>query len=179
MKKALLILCTPWILGVGSLHAATNLTLVVGKTMTNAVLNVRAGQLAEILYAKLGYIYGYESARVTVSFGEDAFRVENYYGAPGNVYGPSTTDRMPAVAGPATITLTGITPQGGYCTIRVTDIDGSFTPSNAVVVPADAAGPVNIILESSVDLITWSAAQPGHYAASTAKRFFRVRAEKN
>lgn len=50
------------------------------------------------------------------------------------------------------------------------------TPSTAVVIPTDASGPVQIILESSTDLISWNAASPGSYGASTANRFFRVRA---
>jgi len=39
----------------------------------------------------------------------------------------------------------------------------SFTPSNAVVVPDDSGAPVQIILESSTDLVTWTAALPGTY----------------
>ncbi len=50
------------------------------------------------------------------------------------------------------------------------------TPSNSVVIPTDATGPVNVVLESSTDLVTWTAANPGTYGASTTKRFFRVRA---
>ena len=50
------------------------------------------------------------------------------------------------------------------------------TPTSAVVIPTDATGPVNVILESSTDLVTWTAANPGTYGASTTKRFFRVRA---
>ncbi len=53
---------------------------------------------------------------------------------------------------------------------------GSSLPSNTVVIPADAAGNVNIILESSTDLVTWTAATPGSYGSSTSKRFFRIRA---
>jgi len=49
-------------------------------------------------------------------------------------------------------------------------------PTSAVVIPTDATGPVNVILESSTDLVTWTAANPGTYGASTTKRFFRVRA---
>ena len=52
-------------------------------------------------------------------------------------------------------------------------------PTNSVVIPTDAAGPVEIILESSEDLITWTAANPGTYGSSTAKRFFRVRSVQN
>lgn len=50
-------------------------------------------------------------------------------------------------------------------------------PLNTVVIPTDASGPVNIILESSVDLVNWTLASPGAYATSTSNRFFRVRAE--
>lgn len=49
-------------------------------------------------------------------------------------------------------------------------------PSGTVVVPADATGPVRIVLESSIDLITWNDALPGTYASATQRRFFRVRA---
>jgi uncharacterized protein YdbL (DUF1318 family) len=49
-------------------------------------------------------------------------------------------------------------------------------PSSAVVIPTDASGPVQIILESSQDMINWNAANPGTYGASESDRFYRVRA---
>jgi hypothetical protein len=49
-------------------------------------------------------------------------------------------------------------------------------PSNAVVIPSDSSGPVQIILESSEDMVNWNSANPGTYGASTNKRFFRIRA---
>ena len=52
----------------------------------------------------------------------------------------------------------------------------NYIPASAVVIPADSNGSVRIILESSVDLITWTEANPGTYGSSTSKRFFRVRA---
>ena len=52
----------------------------------------------------------------------------------------------------------------------------NYIPASAVVIPSDSAGSVRIILESSVDLITWTEANPGTYGSSTSKRFFRVRA---
>jgi len=70
----------------------------------------------------------------------------------------------------------------GIVTIRVRPKTDLLSPgtqpaqiSNAVVIPADAAGPVNILLESSTDLVTWTAASPGTYGSSTVRRFFRVR----
>ena len=49
-------------------------------------------------------------------------------------------------------------------------------PSGSVVIPEDASGPVDIILESSIDMVTWAATNPGTYGSSNAGRFFRVRA---
>jgi hypothetical protein len=51
--------------------------------------------------------------------------------------------------------------------------------SNAVVIPSDSVGPVSIIMESSVDMITWNASNPGIYGADTETRFFRLRALSN
>ena len=52
----------------------------------------------------------------------------------------------------------------------------NIIPSNAVVIPSDSSGPVQIILESSEDMVNWNSANPGTYGASTNERFFRVRA---
>lgn len=46
----------------------------------------------------------------------------------------------------------------------------------SVVVPANATGDVDVLLEQSNDMITWTQCLPGTYNASTQKRFFRVRA---
>ena len=48
--------------------------------------------------------------------------------------------------------------------------------STAVVVPSNAVGDVDVLLEQSNDMITWTQCLPGTYNASTQKRFFRVRA---
>ena len=96
---------------------------------------------------------------------------------------PSPLNALPLV-GPATLSIGGA---DGVYGIRIvstvhnqnvtTAVDG--TPSNAVVIPSDANGSVSIILETSTDLITWTAANPGTYGASTPNRFFRVRAVAN
>lgn len=82
--------------------------------------------------------------------------------------------------GPATIIISGGSAAAKVClSYKIFDnstVAGTAVPSTAVVIPADASGPVSIILESSTDLVTWTAASPGSYGSSTAKRFFRVRA---
>ena len=82
------------------------------------------------------------------------------------------------IAGPRTVSLIIPAAQSLVCSyvLQANESVGTIVPSTSVVIPADAAGPVQIILESSTDLITWTAATPGSYGSSTAKRFFRVRA---
>lgn len=48
----------------------------------------------------------------------------------------------------------------------------------ATVIPENSESNVSIILEQSTDLINWTAASPGVFPPSTAKRFFRVRSEE-
>ena len=71
-------------------------------------------------------------------------------------------------------------PQGPQGPAGTSDSNSSsFTniiPSSAVVIPSDSSGPVQIILESSEDMVNWNSANPGTYGASTNERFFRIRA---
>lgn len=95
----------------------------------------------------------------------------------------------PVLVGPAKITLSA-TWNGSWfpsfsnqlflCTIQTTPATSSlsFTPSSSVVIPNDGGGPVTIILESSTDLISWTAANPGTYGTTSSNRFFRVRAQR-
>jgi len=69
----------------------------------------------------------------------------------------------------------------GICEYETTSISSSnlsaqIIPSASVVVPANATGDVDVLLEQSTDMITWTQCLPGTYNASTQKRFFRVRA---
>ena len=96
----------------------------------------------------------------------------------------SAGNNMPIVAGPATIILSAGQNFGSstsMCTISTESnqcVTNQFTPNTGVVIPADSGGPVNIILESSVDLINWIPADPGTYGTTTTNRFFRVRATR-
>ena len=76
----------------------------------------------------------------------------------------------------------GTTYLPGLATISIqtpcaTTVISNYVPADAIVIPASATGNVQIILESSSDLVNWTAASPGTYGASSAtNRFFRVRA---
>jgi len=85
------------------------------------------------------------------------------------------------------VTLNGVTTitgvgNPGLATLCITtplttNVVSNYVPADAIVIPASATGNVQIILESSADLVNWTAANPGTYGASSAtNRFFRVRA---
>ncbi|HEX9046628.1 MAG TPA: hypothetical protein VF988_06345 [Verrucomicrobiae bacterium] len=75
------------------------------------------------------------------------------------------------------ITMTAAGTNTAFLTFTVsTPTAQSLIPANAVVIPSDATGPVQIILESSSDLVNWTSSLPGTYGNTYSNRFFRVRA---
>lgn len=91
------------------------------------------------------------------------------------------------IAGPATIRAAIDNAPGSYyegamsfitASIKRFDSGPSSEPSGTVVIPEDANGSFKVILESSTDLITWTAANPGTYGGNTQRRFFRTRIVK-
>lgn len=120
--------------------------------------NVPNGKVAEIVYGYGNFSFwnSENTIQQTITYNANS----NF---PSYLSGPSVIDGFNG---------------GGIITLRLRDNVSSTTtiPTSAVVIPTDATGPVNVILESSTDLVTWTAANPGTYGASTTKRFFRVRA---
>jgi len=104
------------------------------------------------------------------------YGVSNFTGVSANGYADSSLS-VGTIAGPASIFVQNTT---GFKVVTFRLKDNTSTtetvPTSAVVIPSDATGPVNVILESSSDLVTWTQANPGTYGSSTSKRFFRVRA---
>lgn len=88
--------------------------------------------------------------------------------------------KLPIIAGPATMIVdtdnTGSFHDGIF-TIKKSVQSDTLNPTAAVVIPSDAIGPANVLLESSTNLVTWTGALPGTYGRSAQTRFFRVRAE--
>jgi hypothetical protein len=81
-------------------------------------------------------------------------------------------------AGPLTVSISVPSGRALVFTYKMTPnttVATQCAPAQAVVIPADTIAPVDIILESSTDLMTWTAALPGNYGTSPSKRFFRVR----
>jgi hypothetical protein len=155
-----------------NLLASTYTNLVAGPSQTMS-LNVRTGQVARVLSGKL-----MTGAKLTVTLNGINFDyVTGDFS--GNSPTPGYTPGPPTIAGPATLTLSCSNIYPVFCSVELTGPTEQVMPSTAVVIPADSGGPVNITLESSVDLITWVSALPGTYGTSTTNRFFRVRAQRN
>jgi hypothetical protein len=66
----------------------------------------------------------------------------------------------------------------GSVTFRILGSEKELSKKFATVIPENAVTNVRVILEQSTDLINWTAASPGVFPPSTAKRFFRVRSEE-
>jgi hypothetical protein len=93
------------------------------------------------------------------------------------------SSQIPQIAtGLTNVTLSAFS---GWATFQITtpasaNVVSNYVPADAIVIPASATGNVQIILESSPDLVNWTAASPGTYGASAGtNRFFRVRAAAN
>lgn len=175
------LVCLAVILGLHSqAQSSTYTNLVVPGFSQTASLSVSTGQVARIVTARLrAYNSSVAAGQITVTVGSDSFiyQADDFAG----VAVARGTPGPPTVVGPATITLSAIVGTGAspiFCTIELTSPAAQLMPSTAVVIPADSGGPVNIILESSVDLVNWTAALPGTYGTTTTNRFFRVRAER-
>lgn len=147
-------------------QCTTNITVVGTSGGVYGVINsltLSNGQLAKLVTVAVPA--NDVNSRITVTFGTNTNPAMSYSGG-------GWSGSPIVLVGPATIAASGY----GFCTVELCIPCASFVPSTAVAIPADSGGPVNIILESSADLITWTAALPGTYGTSTKNRFFRVRA---
>lgn len=97
---------------------------------------------------------------------------------------PSSPGSIQMITGLTNVALSWGT-QPTWATFQITtpasaNVISNYVPADAIVIPTSATGNVQIILESSADLVNWTAASPGTYSASSAtNRFFRVRAVHN
>jgi hypothetical protein len=168
----------------------TNISVKISLTLnqyteTTSVLHVPAGVIAEFVSFRKAGGGWYVSPSVTEVLDGSNFILASYGSGDTN---PAFTN---LVVGPCRLELGhrvfGAGATTGHCvwTFRLTSYLGGSgfapasnggLPSTAVVIPTDATGPVQIVLESSTDLVNWNAASPGTYGATTSNRFFRVRA---
>ena len=142
------------------------------QSFDSAPLAVGSNQVARVSYFG-GTSYSTKALDATMTVALDGV-ITNALSISGN---------LPVIAGPATIQVSAPYPSSVICTVSITDNAPpksclQTVSSTAVVIPSDTNGPVTIALESSADMVTWNAAQPGTYGVTTTNRFFRVRATR-
>lgn len=140
-------------------------TLTTSGPIPNQQLAVSPNQVVTLLYVN-GYPTNGEHCYLTLTNGSqiDIIPQSNTY-----ITGSAT------LTGITNIYLTSSGLETATFSIK-SPSSQSYVPANAVVIPSDATGPVQIILESSSDLVNWNAALPGTYGSTYSNRFFRVRA---
>lgn len=153
------------------MHAQTVETLTLsanGPTSEQSVV-VPAGQVFELLtWAPSGDAYLYV----------DALNVPIALPASTTYQNPPVLSPSFVVAGPHTVRLRSVGGGSLLCSYRLKpngEVATQNVASQVVVIPQNATNPADVILESSTDLITWTAALPGSYSPSTPNRFFRIR----
>ncbi len=157
---------------ISTLQLSANKTLVTVSVGTNSVVyNVSTNQIVTMeSSAGAGYLTVTTISGALINF--------NLQDSNGHLTFSKGAEQV--LIGLQNISFTGAGfGQVGYVTFTVetpSTNSGSFTPANSVVIPSDANGPVQIVLESSSDLVNWVASQPGTYGSTYTNRFFRVRA---
>ncbi len=168
-----------------SLFCDTNLTadvLTLAFSNTNGVASGTNFVVASNVLAEVKYVYVGSSCTLLTLTGK------GNTGTYSLVNQQSLANNLPSIVGPAIIGLTnadGCACPIAFLTIQTTTLTAGSTntlpntiPSTAVVIPNDNGAPVNILLESSVDMVNWNSALPGTYGTSSSNRFFRVRAQR-
>jgi hypothetical protein len=143
---------------------------VTSDTRYSDTITLGAGDSAKTVYCSNSGSYSIE---FELTIGALTFNI------PQSITAQYSTIGTPIIAGPATIRLKvyGLSAVPTIATLSITRANSvaNVIPANAVVIPEDAGGQFQVILESSTDLLNWAAANPGSYGGSTAKRFFRTR----
>lgn len=167
-----------------NIHLACSqvVTLVANGTSAGAAysepVELGQGDYAEILYVDMNNEANQSSLLDTVypsplqfTIGSKTFRYKYY------IAGPQVLHRG-VIAGPATVkAVSNTNGVSAIATLRIVRANSvsSSVPQNSVVIPENASGEFQVLMESSTDLISWTAANPGTYGGATTKRFFRVR----
>lgn len=149
----------------GNPGLCTNLSFI-GWGRTN-LINVESNQIVEIACNTFDFLIIIKNGIQVATF-------------PGLNHLANPNYSLPLLPKTYPILLSGpfeMSPYGnGLLTYKLTPKDEPIQPGTGVVIPTDATGPVEIILESSADLVNWAASVPGIYGANITNRFFRVRA---
>lgn len=153
-----------------------------GSKQSSQIVNVGSNQMVTVVHlstdnstSRLSYLEVVSGGVTNQYQNKD---INGGFGA-GNSSYTYPHSNLPILAGPATIRAVSVTSAAVcFCTLQITEPGSNFVPVNTVVIPNDSGAPVNVIMESSSDMVNWVSAIPGTYGTSTTNRFFRVRAER-
>jgi hypothetical protein len=150
---------------------------------SSEAIELGAGDVAEILSAYSPSDGSWSGVSATIR-GKEVDLPFLVWGPPSSYGSPSPAPISKwVIAGPATLRARA----GGYSPGQISFFTASITragstpsqvPMGAVVIPENPSGNYSVIMESSSDMITWTAANPGTYGGTEQKRFFRLRAEQ-
>jgi len=158
-------------------------TVTIFASYTNKTVSIESNQVARVLSWSVNQGTGpYTDVQLSVyqSVGPGSFQYRFYTNLITSTPYTFTPipNALPVVAGPAQLRVSSVLNES-LMTIQITTDPASCAacaPSGVAVVPTDATGPVQIVMESSQDLVNWVPSLPGTYGANSTNRFFRVRA---
>lgn len=84
----------------------------------------------------------------------------------------STTPDFGTIAGPCKIQLGSA---DRYCSYKITRHEVSASPMNIIALPEDNNGDVELLIETSTDLMSWTPVYSGSAGTSNNAAFFRTR----
>jgi hypothetical protein len=174
---------------IAPLHAGESVTLVAenaqNQTSESQSITLEKGESAELKFTgQPSNIQRVDTdfMRLALTVGGKNFEVP---ALSMRVYGPTNSDAVYEttpfkIAGPAVVKLrigrnTGAPVAVGFATFDVQRLGTSNAP---IPIPAEAGTTWTVLLESSSDLVNWTAIQPGDYPSSTPQRYFRTRLVK-
>ena len=149
------------------------LTIANSGTLHTNVYNLTTNQIVTL--SSVGGSFGINAASLSVVFtsANGINTIQPITTGTQNNYVPATYTGLSKIAlysqtdGAMSATFTILTPSTNSVTT---------TPVNSVVIPSDAKGNVQIVLESSSDMVNWIPSQAGTYGNTYSNRFFRVKA---
>lgn len=175
MKKLMMLVCVGLVAGAvaeveyGSLMGAgQSVTIEAGETFTVMANNFNT--------ADPGYDIRVLFPPDSSTFVDVDFYVNSQIGTYNPYTRNATTPEYGVIAGPCHIQLSS---SDRYCSYKITRHEITASPMNIVSLPSDNNGDVELLVETSMDLITWTPVYSGSAGTSNNAAFFRTRLIQN
>jgi hypothetical protein len=176
MKKVIAITC---LLGALAFTArAETKALIVTAENPEKSLTIEDGQVATVVF--WGRQGAEQETRLTIKIGNESviFTPASFATRPNNSYQAGMLfqqpDFTPVVPGPATITLTGPV---AMITVKIENDLLGGDGNNVTVLPKSVDN-MDLVLESSDDMVNWTTDTLGDKPKANRKKFYRLRGKK-